>query len=220
MSHNLVHRPIKFPEIESEVAEWVKEKARAGELINDASLKDQAKLAARRRGITEDQFKASGGWIENFKQRHRIKRGKVYPPRSERSIKHGDMDDRVSLHSADDVNVVVEEVAPAFAAINVNATQDPGLFAPATSFAAPPVGLQPHPEPSNHPENHQNHSYPTRRKTVNAYQLQQSVSMMKSFLHEVYPEGFTDEQREVWASIQQRTMKWAVEMQQMQNQVL
>jgi hypothetical protein len=197
----------------------VQEKARAGELINDASLKDQAKAAARRRGITEDQFKASGGWIENFKQRHRIKRGKVYPPRSERSVKHADTDDRVSLHSTEDVHIV-EDVAPAFAAINVNGTQDSNLFVPPTSFATPPLALQPQLEPSHAPENQQNHSYPTRRKTVNAYQLQQSVNMMRSFIHEVHPEGFTNEQREAWEIIQQRTLKWAMEMQQMQNHVL
>lgn len=195
------------------MAQWVQERAAAGDLINDASLKDQAKAAARRRGISEEQFKASGGWIENFKQRHRIKRGKVYPPRSERSIKHADFDDRVSLPSTDDGNGM-DEVAPAFAAINVNSTQDPNLFAPPTSFAAPPINLQAEPEPSNPQE----HPYPTRRKTINAYQLQQSVNLMRSFMHEVHPEGFTNEQREVWEIIQQRTLKWAME--QMQNHVL
>jgi len=56
--------------------------------------------------------------------------------------------------------------------------------------------------------------YATRSKTVNAYQLQASVEMMRTFIHDVYPEGFTDAQRELWDSIEQRTVKWAVEQMQ------
>ena len=56
--------------------------------------------------------------------------------------------------------------------------------------------------------------YATRSKTINAYQLKASVEMMRTFIHDVHPEGFTDAQRELWDSIEQRTLKWTVEQMQ------
>jgi hypothetical protein len=44
--------------------------------LTDASIRMQAKLTAQKLRIGEDKFKASSGWIENFKHRHGIKKGK------------------------------------------------------------------------------------------------------------------------------------------------
>jgi Tc5 transposase DNA-binding domain len=51
--------------------------------ITDAQLKERAIAAARRQGIPEHKFKASGGWVDNFKSRHRIKKGKVLPKQAD-----------------------------------------------------------------------------------------------------------------------------------------
>ncbi|KAG8797881.1 hypothetical protein FRC17_007629, partial [Serendipita sp. 399] len=69
-------RPTKFPEIEATVLQWVQERFAAGESVTDQNIREQAKLAAQQLGIGEELFKASGGWIDNFKHRNRIKRGR------------------------------------------------------------------------------------------------------------------------------------------------
>lgn len=179
------HRPTKFPEIEKDVLQWVQERVAAGEIVSDAGLKEQAKLSARRYGIGEDMFKASGGWIENFKNRNRIKRGRINPPRSERSRLQ--TSDSVSIASPADDPKFVDSVRPMFNALSMG---DPSRLAHAT-----PV----------------EHAYATRSKTINAYELQQSVETLNTFLYEVYPEGFTAEERSVFNAIKERTARWAIE---------
>lgn len=43
--------------------------------LSDASIRTKAKEVARSLEIGEDKFKASSGWVENFKQRHGIRGG-------------------------------------------------------------------------------------------------------------------------------------------------
>jgi hypothetical protein len=43
--------------------------------ITDQMIRTQAKQYARELAIPEDKFKASSGWVENFKHRHNIRRG-------------------------------------------------------------------------------------------------------------------------------------------------
>jgi Tc5 transposase DNA-binding domain len=62
------------------------ERTALGDLISDTTLREQARAIARQLGIGDDQFKASGGWIENFKQRHKIRRGKFANERAERGV--------------------------------------------------------------------------------------------------------------------------------------
>ncbi|KAF8650150.1 hypothetical protein AX16_005385 [Volvariella volvacea WC 439] len=71
------HRPSKFPEIEEELVLWLeqcKEKGITGHLT-DSGIRTKAKEVAKNLEITEDRFKASSGWVENFKQRHGIRGG-------------------------------------------------------------------------------------------------------------------------------------------------
>lgn len=189
------HRPIKFPDIESDVLHWVHERAAKGELVTDAALRERAKDAARRLGVGDDDFKASGGWIENFKQRNRIKRGKVYPARSERPLsRYGDSEDHFSVASS------MDEIKPIEA-----------VSAVTSQFSVQPLAI---PETATIGVN--DHGYATRSKRINAYQLQESVTMMSSFIREVFPEGFTDEQRRVWAEMEQRTREWAFDQMRIQ----
>ncbi|EIN12370.1 hypothetical protein PUNSTDRAFT_124253 [Punctularia strigosozonata HHB-11173 SS5] len=69
------HRPSKFPEIEMELQKWLVEMDAAKQILTDASIRQKAKEVARTMEIPEDKFKASSGWIENFKHRHGIRRG-------------------------------------------------------------------------------------------------------------------------------------------------
>jgi hypothetical protein len=72
----LQHRPSKFPAIEQELVEWLYEATRQHIQLTDASIRAQAKQVAQKLRISEDKFKASSGWIENFKHRHGIRKGK------------------------------------------------------------------------------------------------------------------------------------------------
>ncbi|KAJ4001722.1 hypothetical protein F5050DRAFT_1708077 [Lentinula boryana] len=90
------HRPSKFPPVEFELQRWLVEISDKHYAslpdpsthpfdpqnppplhgpFSDASLREKARAIARSHGITPEQFKASSGWVENFKQRHGIKNG-------------------------------------------------------------------------------------------------------------------------------------------------
>lgn len=67
-------RPSKFPEIETELLKWVKECQENGTNITDTRIKTKAKECAAEIGLPEGKFKASSGWIENFKIRNNLTR--------------------------------------------------------------------------------------------------------------------------------------------------
>lgn len=68
------HRPSKFPEIETELLKWVKECQENGTVITDTRIKAKARECAAEIGLPEGKFKASSGWIENFKVRNNLTR--------------------------------------------------------------------------------------------------------------------------------------------------
>ncbi|THH20539.1 hypothetical protein EW146_g842 [Bondarzewia mesenterica] len=69
------HRPSKFPEIESELVKWLVECRDRKVVLSDAVIRSKAKEVAKALQIPDDKFKASSGWVENFKHRHGIRRG-------------------------------------------------------------------------------------------------------------------------------------------------
>ncbi|KAL0960654.1 hypothetical protein HGRIS_005682 [Hohenbuehelia grisea] len=69
------HRPSKFPDIEAQLVKWLEECKRNGTGLTDALIRNKAKEIARELNISEDKFKASSGWVENFKHRHGIRGG-------------------------------------------------------------------------------------------------------------------------------------------------
>ncbi|KAI0328866.1 CenpB-DNA-bind-domain-containing protein [Cubamyces sp. BRFM 1775] len=68
-------RPSKFPDLERRLAEWVKGVSAQGTILSDALLRQKARQIGDQQGYTADKFKASSGWLENFKHRHGIRRG-------------------------------------------------------------------------------------------------------------------------------------------------
>ncbi|KAK2465222.1 hypothetical protein APHAL10511_002576 [Amanita phalloides] len=71
------HRHSKFPEIEADLEPWLEECHNKQIVITDALIRTKAKEVAQRLHIPEERFKASSGWIENFKLRQGIKSGKL-----------------------------------------------------------------------------------------------------------------------------------------------
>ncbi|KII87006.1 hypothetical protein PLICRDRAFT_62770, partial [Plicaturopsis crispa FD-325 SS-3] len=71
------HRPSKFPEIEALLVSWLNELKQSGStmLLSDAVIRQKGKDIAKNIGLETDKFKASSGWVENFKTRQGIKRG-------------------------------------------------------------------------------------------------------------------------------------------------
>nr|GAT58783.1 predicted protein [Mycena chlorophos] len=69
------HRPSKFPEIEEDMVKWLLECRDNNTILSDAQIRNKARNIARNLGVLEDRFKASSGWIENFKHRHGVKGG-------------------------------------------------------------------------------------------------------------------------------------------------
>lgn len=55
--------------------EWLSECRAKKQLIQDIAIRQKAREVAREMHIGEDKFKASAGWVENFKHRHGIKKG-------------------------------------------------------------------------------------------------------------------------------------------------
>ncbi|KAF7346194.1 HTH CENPB-type domain-containing protein [Mycena sanguinolenta] len=69
------HRPSKFPEIEQDMVKWLLQCRDTNTVLSDSMIRTKAKDIARALGIQEDRFKASSGWIENFKHRHGVRAG-------------------------------------------------------------------------------------------------------------------------------------------------
>ncbi|KAJ6512180.1 CenpB-DNA-bind-domain-containing protein [Mycena vitilis] len=69
------HRPSKFPEIEEDMVKWLLQCSDANTVLSDSMIRNKAKEIARDLGIPDERFKASSGWIENFKHRHGVRAG-------------------------------------------------------------------------------------------------------------------------------------------------
>ncbi|EPQ50994.1 CenpB-DNA-bind-domain-containing protein [Gloeophyllum trabeum ATCC 11539] len=68
-------RPTKFPEIEIELRNWLFDVKEQNVQLTDALIRSKAREVAREMEIPDDKFKASSGWVENFKHRHGIRKG-------------------------------------------------------------------------------------------------------------------------------------------------
>ncbi len=80
------HRAVKFPEVEDHLTSWVAALKAQGEPIRDSTIRQEALRIAREIGLGEDKFKASGGWIEKFRERNSIPK----PPSPESARKTPD----------------------------------------------------------------------------------------------------------------------------------
>lgn len=68
-------RPSKFPEIEDALIQWLEECSDRKVILSDSAIRTKAKETARMLHISDEKFKASSGWVENFKSRHGIRAG-------------------------------------------------------------------------------------------------------------------------------------------------
>lgn len=69
--------PTKFPAIENLMHDWLDSVSDTNTVLTDALIRAKAREIADKMGYTEDKFKASSGWVENFKARQGIKKGKL-----------------------------------------------------------------------------------------------------------------------------------------------
>ncbi|THG97292.1 hypothetical protein EW026_g4675 [Hermanssonia centrifuga] len=67
-------RPTKFYMIEGPMTEWLLECATNNVILTDALIRDKAKSLIPD-WVADGRFKASPGWLDNFKRRHGIKGG-------------------------------------------------------------------------------------------------------------------------------------------------
>ena len=120
-----MQRPSKFPNLEAQMIPWLTKMTRLKRTITDKSIRMKAREIADGLKIDPRQFKASSGWIDNFKRRHNIRKG-VY---------HGI--DSTSLETS------------SFAAPGVD--QNYGVFDPTSpvNLSSSPSSLTPFPMPSN-----------------------------------------------------------------------
>lgn len=54
---------------------WLRERTEGQKPVSDIEIRTRAKEIAKIKGVGEDKFKASAGWVENFKHRNNIKKG-------------------------------------------------------------------------------------------------------------------------------------------------
>lgn len=97
-------RPSKFPTLERRLEEWVKFASKAGKTLTDSVLRQKAREFGDEMGYTADKFKASSGWLENFKHRHGIRRG----------VWHGDgmLDAKYRAYASDFIPTIPEPYIP------------------------------------------------------------------------------------------------------------
>ncbi|GJE88391.1 CenpB-DNA-bind-domain-containing protein [Phanerochaete sordida] len=71
------YRLAKYPQLEAELKSWIVSENENGVIFTDAMIRNKAKeLGEKWRDETEGKFKASPGWIENFKARVGIRKGR------------------------------------------------------------------------------------------------------------------------------------------------
>lgn len=71
-AHIAKHRAVKFPAVEDRLTSWVAALKASGKPVRDSIIRQEALRIARELGLGEDKFKASGGWIEKFRERNMI----------------------------------------------------------------------------------------------------------------------------------------------------
>lgn len=71
----LIVRPSKFPFIERNMQEWIVQCHNHNVIMTDALIRNKARDIAKSLEWPEEKFKASSGWVENFKHRHGIRKG-------------------------------------------------------------------------------------------------------------------------------------------------
>lgn len=69
-----IDRDTKFPQLEEQMQGWLAECFQAGKPITDAAIREKAKSLVPEL-VLMGTFKASAGWLDNFKQRNGISRG-------------------------------------------------------------------------------------------------------------------------------------------------
>lgn len=72
---SLSSRPTKFPYLEMRLEKWLRECHVNKTIFTDALIREKARSLAKEMEWPEEKFKASSGWVENFKHRHGIRKG-------------------------------------------------------------------------------------------------------------------------------------------------
>lgn len=75
-SHRVAkHRPSKFPKIEKALVHKLWAASQGGTILSDSFIRSIAKKVAEEQSVAPERFKASSGWVDNFKSRAAIRRG-------------------------------------------------------------------------------------------------------------------------------------------------
>lgn len=87
-------RPSKFPKIEKVLIEKLREFSKEGSVLSDSLIRTTAREVAIEQKVLDEKFKASSGWVDNFKSRAGIRRGIMKkgtdePPNSNESPAYG-----------------------------------------------------------------------------------------------------------------------------------
>lgn len=103
---------LPFPLLEERMIEWVEEfqENRIGERLTDKMIGEQAQKVANELHYTD--FRASMGWVYNFKKRHAITAKDLQPPASDNeSLPSGSFDHRKAQESLERISVFIRDTA-------------------------------------------------------------------------------------------------------------
>jgi hypothetical protein len=85
---------------------WLDKMSKAKQPITDSSIRTKAREVAHALHISHNQFKASSGWVDNFKRRHNIRKGVYHGGQvqefgsGELEAEQSDVQDSVSMNQA------------------------------------------------------------------------------------------------------------------------
>ncbi|CAO1622183.1 unnamed protein product [Sympodiomycopsis kandeliae] len=84
------HRNPRFPELEEQLATWAREAQAAGEILTDANIRKKAlEIAQHLEPDSQNKkFKASGGWVEKFRNRAGLRKTNDSSPLSTQVRRH------------------------------------------------------------------------------------------------------------------------------------
>jgi Tc5 transposase DNA-binding domain/DDE superfamily endonuclease/CENP-B N-terminal DNA-binding domain len=72
-----INQSVKFEELETALTIWTRRVLLQNAILTDELMQLQAKKFARLLNISENDFKASNGWLDKFKKRHDMRRFKI-----------------------------------------------------------------------------------------------------------------------------------------------
>lgn len=189
-SHRVAkHRPSKFPKIEKALVHQLWAASQEGTILTDSFIRIEARKVADAQSVAAERFKASSGWVDNFKSRAAIRRGVMT-----RGLEGLQIDE----DSSDSEGCLKIMPQPTFGdAESEDSPEPPALVQPLQPYQGP----MPSQVPSILLHIVQDEHTPTLEEAESA------ISVLRAFVQAQHPDFVTDTERDTLLHISSRLVR-------------